>query len=43
MNVALPVLVSLGFGALYGYTVSFHSGPGMAVGLATVVVFAAAS
>jgi hypothetical protein len=42
MDLALPVLVSLGFGALYGYTVSFHGGPGIAVGLATAVVFAIA-
>jgi hypothetical protein len=40
MNVALPVLVSIGFGALYGYTASFHGGPGMAVGLATTAIFA---
>jgi hypothetical protein len=42
MYLALPVLVSLGFGALYGYTVSFHGGPGIAVGLATAVIFAMA-
>ena len=42
MNAVLPVLVSLAFGALYGYTVSFHGGPGMAVALATAAIFAAA-
>jgi hypothetical protein len=42
MNIALPVLVSLSLGALYGYTASFHGGPGMAVGLATATIFAAA-
>jgi hypothetical protein len=42
MNVALPLLMSLGFGALYGYTVSFHGGPGIVAGLAVAVVFAIA-
>ncbi len=42
MNVALPLLVSLGFGALYGYTVSYHGGPGAALGLVTAVIFAGA-
>jgi hypothetical protein len=42
MNAALPVLVSLGFGVLYGYTASFHGGPGVPVGLATAAIFAAA-
>ncbi len=42
MNVALPLMVSLGFGALYGYTASFHGGPGVAVGLATTAIFAVA-
>jgi hypothetical protein len=40
MNLALPVLVSLGFGSLFGYTVAFHGGPGTAVGVATAVIFA---
>jgi hypothetical protein len=30
MHVTLAVLASLGFGALFGYTVSFHGGPGLA-------------
>lgn len=42
MNFLLPLMVSLGFGALYGYTASYHGGPGLAVGLATAAIFAAA-
>ena len=42
MNAALPVLVSLGFGALYGYTVSFHGGPGAAIGALVAAIFVAA-
>jgi hypothetical protein len=42
MDTVLPVLVSLGFGALYGYTTSFHGGSGVAVGMVAAVIFAIA-